>query len=320
MSWIWVARLPDEAVQVRRYEGRKETAMTCQACQTWNGEGDHRCRRCGRRLRLTPTRHVRESYPIAATALAYQPHETAEPLIQPASESHSTACRETAEQRVLFTQHNEPRVIPFDQLTSPAERESIRARAAHLNRTASVPSTKVEVSARRARQSSQKADSQKQFDFFGKPDIAPEPQSAIQCGAPVAPPMLRFNAALVDGFMVLAAALVFAVAFRLGTGVLPVGKLAYSAYFTCLIALAVTYKLIWCFAGVDSFGTTAAGLCVVDLDGNRPSQGRRFWRAMTGFLSLGAVGLGLIWTFVDADGLAWHDQISATFPTFAETD
>lgn len=160
--------------------------MTCQACQTWNGQEDHRCRRCGRRLRATPTRHVRESYPIAATALAYQPQEVAEPEFVP----ENRAPQEAGGQQILFSPQYERRVIPFDQLTSPAERESIRARAAQLARPDPVPSSKVEVSARRPRRYSERREEQDQqrFDFFGKPDVAPAPRSPILCGAAVAPP------------------------------------------------------------------------------------------------------------------------------------
>jgi uncharacterized RDD family membrane protein YckC len=267
-------------------------------------------------LRATPTRHVRESYPIAATALAYQPQESTEPDLVPDSRTP----QHNGSQQILFSTPNERRVIPFDQLTSPAERESIRARAAQLGRPDPVPSSKVEVSARRPRRSLEKRDDQEQqeFDFFGKSDVASAPRSPILCGAAVAPPLLRFNAALVDGFMVLAAAFLFVVTLRLTLGDLPTGKLADSAYLGCFIVLALAYKLTWCIADTDSFGTKNAGLRLVDLDGNVPSQKRRFWRAFSSFLSLGAVGLGLIWTFVDADGLAWHDQISATFPTFSE--
>jgi RDD family len=285
--------------------------MTCQACQTWNSDQDHRCRRCGRRFRVTPTRHVRDAYPIAATALAYQPEADLEEGPAPATPNDP--------QQILFANPNEARVIPFDQLTSPAERESIRARAAQLTQPSPVKSGKVEVSAaRRNRRGASKSDDQQQFDFFGKSEIVASPPSAIQCGAPVAPPLLRLSAAVVDGFMILLATVVFLVGFRLATGSLPVDKFALIAYGAAFVGLNFSYKVLWCFANRDSFGLSAACLRVVDFDGNVPDQKRRFWRALASFLSLGAVGLGLVWTFADADALAWHDQISGTFPTFSD--
>src|SRR3954451_17235700 len=48
----------------------KKATMTCQHCQTWILDDDHRCRRCGRRIRNTPSRISPTTYPIAATATA----------------------------------------------------------------------------------------------------------------------------------------------------------------------------------------------------------------------------------------------------------
>ena len=291
--------------------------MTCQACQTWNSDDEHRCRRCGRRLRATPTRHVRDSYPIAATALAYHPEEQDEPVIATYDPApyHPPA---GDGQQVLFANPNEGRVIPFDQLTSPAERESIRARAAQLTQPSPVKSAKVEVSARSSRRQASKSQDQQQFDFFGKTEVPAAPPSAIQCGAPVAPVVLRLSAAVADGFMILLATFLFLATFRLVLGPLPTGKYALIGYGIAFFSISVAYKLIWCFGNRDSFGLSAARLRIVDLDGNAPSQKRRFWRAFSSFLSLGAAGLGLIWIFADADALGWHDQISGTFPTFSE--
>lgn len=291
--------------------------MTCQACQTWNSDDEHRCRRCGRRLRATPTRHVRSSYPIAATALAYQPEVQDEPVIAPYNPAPNPPPAGPDGQQVLFANPNEGRVIPFDQLTSPAERESIRARAAQLGQPAPVKSAKVEVSARSRRHSS-KAENQQQLDFFGKAEIPPALPSAIQCGAPVAPALLRLSAAVADGFMILLATLVFLSMLRLMIGPLPATQYALMGYGLGFVAISIAYKLLWCFANRDSFGISTARLRIVDLDGNPPTQKRRFWRALSSFLSLGAAGLGLIWIFADADALGWHDQISGTFPTFSE--
>jgi uncharacterized RDD family membrane protein YckC len=105
---------------------------------------------------------------------------------------------------------------------------------------------------------------------------------------------------------------------RLAIGPLPTDKYALIGYGIAFFVISVAYKLMWCFQNRDSFGMTAARLRVVDLDGNPPTQKRRFWRALSSFLSLGAAGLGLIWIFADADALGWHDQISGTFPTFSE--
>ena len=291
--------------------------MTCQACQTWNSEEDHRCRRCGRRLRATPTRLPRDSYPIAATALAYQPEPVAESSsFAETSLSGHEVLPETGGQQILFTTPQEPRVIPFDQLTSATERESIRARIAQ-SRPAPVKTGKVEVSPRRNKKA-KSGERQQNLDFLNAHDVIATPASPIQCAAPVAPPGLRFHAAVLDGAMVLLGSAAFLGVFRLVTGTIPLDRHALIAYAAGVLAVALTYKLVWCFADSDTFGMSATGLRLVDLDGNPAPRKRRFWRSGSSFLSLGAVGLGLIWTFADADSLAWHDHISGTFPTFTE--
>ena len=286
--------------------------MTCQACQTWNLDDEHRCRRCGRRLRTTPTRLPRDSYPIAATALAYR-HEEFAPQ-QEVEEQPIPISADAEPQQALFASPQEPRVIPFDRFTSPAERESIRARAASIPRLSPVRTGKVEVSPRKAR----RGGDQQELDFLGKADVIATPQSTIECAAPVAPPAIRLTAAMIDGLVILLGSMVFLGVFRLATGALPFNREALIAYGAGVFCIAVSYKVMWCFANQDSFGMVAARLRLIDLDGNLPSPRRRLWRAAGSFLSLGAAGLGLIWTFADPDGLAWHDQISGTFPTFIE--
>ena len=140
----------------------------------------------------------------------------------------------------------------------------------------------------------------------------------IECAAPVAPPALRVTAATIDGLMILLGSTVFLGIFRLATGALPLDHQALIAYAAGVFCVALSYKLVWCFANQDSCGMVAARLRLIDLDGNVPNRQRRLWRTAGSLLSLGAAGLGLIWTFADPDGLAWHDQISGTFPTFIE--
>jgi hypothetical protein len=266
-------------------------------------------------MRSTPSRFVRDGYPIAATALAYKT-EPAE-VCERADGEQTADGGQPGTQHILFNAPVEARVIPFERLTSAADMESIRTRAAHLPRPAPVRTAKAEVSAQKARRSRLENEEQRRLDFFGKSEVFHAPKSSIQCGAPVAPPAQRLNAAVLDGFIVCLGIAVFLAVFRFATGALPMDKYALAAYAAASALVALSYKLLWCVANRDSFGVSAAQLRVVDLDGNSPGQKKRFLRATCSCLSVGAAGLGVIWTFVDVDGLAWHDQMSATFPTFA---
>src|SRR3954471_8057485 len=75
----------------------KIATMTCQYCQTWILDDDHRCRRCGRRVRNTPSRVSPSTFPIAASALAHD-------IFSDAAEEESPAVArvEPDGQQVLF--------------------------------------------------------------------------------------------------------------------------------------------------------------------------------------------------------------------------
>ena len=293
--------------------------MTCQHCQTWNLDEDHRCRRCGRRLKSTPGRISPQTYPIAATATAhaYDFSAQAEPVIEDASAA--AVALEPGQQSLFSTPVNEPRVIAFDTLASPAAREAIRARAAEISRPAPVKTAKVEVSPRQSkanRRTRTNADQQR-LDFFGQPEILNQPQSNIICDAPVGAVVLRIQAAMIDGACMVAGVLAAWAVLRLAGVSFALDKHSLLFIGPVLASIPLVYKLIWCYAGQDSIGTTLSGLRIVDFDGNLPSRERRFHRAVGSVISLAAAGVGLIWAFVDEDGLTWHDHMSGTFPTFS---
>jgi uncharacterized RDD family membrane protein YckC len=247
----------------------------------------------------------------AATAPAYSyisEPSPAEPVANGAIEPE-----QAVQQQLFATPWTDPRVIPFESLTTQAERESIRARVASLSRPDPVKTGKVE--ARHLRPKKSRSENQRRFDFWGEQEVFSQPQCDILCDAPVAPPVLRLQAALVDGVLISIGCLP-AFAFYIYSG----GPLALDKQvlpFLVLLALTVSvfYKLLWTIAGSDTPGMKSAGLELVDFDGHQPSSARRYQRFLGGWISLLAAGIGLIWALVDQDGLTWHDHISSTFPT-----
>lgn len=287
--------------------------MTCQHCNTWVLDGEHRCPRCGRRVRLTAWPSVRSSYPVAATAVApaydYPPEAPAADRSSPAP-----AQPEPMGQQALFAgQSSEPRVIPFESLTSQAELESIRARAAGLVRPEPVKAAKVEV--RRARTRRRRSENQRRFEFLDQQEVVSPPESDIACDAPVAPPLLRLQAALVDGALMAIGCIAPLAIYSYWGGPLELNRHLLPFAVVALLTVPVFYQLLWMIAGHDTVGMASAGIELVDFDGNPPSAERRFCRFWGSWISLLAAGLGLIWSLVDQDGLTWHDHISGTFPT-----
>jgi uncharacterized RDD family membrane protein YckC len=267
-------------------------------------------------VRTTPGRISPETFPIAATATAPAYDFPAEKA--PARAPERAAPLPIRGQQPLFSGNAfEPRIIPFDSLTTQSERDSIRARAADIARPE--PLKNPSVGLPRPKPKKSRNVDQRHLDFMGQEEVLAPTEQSIICDAPVAPVALRLEAALIDSFPVvviwalgIAGFKYSGAAFALDKHVLPFVVLAF-------LTVPFFYKLLWTFAGRDSIGLTKAGLRLVDFDGNPPSHSRRYQRFLGTILSVSAAGVGLIWSLVDEDGLTWHDHISSTFPTIASS-
>jgi uncharacterized RDD family membrane protein YckC len=285
--------------------------MTCQHCQTWVLDGDHRCSRCGRRVNVASARISPQSYPIAATATA----PAYEFEMEPEATEVAASSPHDVQQPLFSVPSHDPRVIPFDSLNTQAARESIRARAAQLSRPAPLKAERVQV--RHAGARKKRSAGQRHLDLFGRQEVLSQPQSSIICDAPVAPTSLRMEAGLIDGVLMLIGAGLGVALFRYFDGHISLETHSLLFVALALITIPVFYKLLWTFAGRDTIGMRSAGLRLVDFDGNPPSHARRYQRLLGSMISVLAGGVGLIWVFVDQDCLTWHDHISSTFPTLS---
>jgi len=276
--------------------------MICQHCQTRILDEDHRCRRCGRRVR--DGRGGVESFPVQSSAAA--PAYDFEPEASPVS---------LADQQALFHNPNPGRVISFESLRSPSERQSIRARAAEIPRPEPLPQAKVEL--KRAKARKKVSDRQQRLDFQGVEEVVSPPQSHIICDAPVAPAIMRTEAALIDAAIMLSPMILGLAVYWYEGGSFVIDKSTAPFWLAVLFTVPMLYKLLWSWAGRDTIGLAAMGLRLVDFDGNPPSRERRYQRALASFISLLAAGIGLVWALVDEDALTWHDHMSSTFPTIS---
>jgi len=322
--------------------------MTCQYCQTWNTDDEHRCRRCGRLIQDMAGRAAARNYPIAAvaTALQYEP-SVAQPSGCDVMPEPRASARPAVAQPALFETWPEPRVIPFDSLTSPRERRAIQERAAGLGqppRTAAQTPKGAESARGRSKAESQPSpvnqgrpanqsrpesrlaplraprprpasQDQQAFHFADESEPAAAPAPVIVCDDLAAPPAARLRAALVDllctaAAVTLALAPVFIWARPL---VLDRWTLAWTG--SIVAAVAIVYPLIWIICGCGSIGARATRLTLVSFDGTRPSTAARYRRLLATVISVTAAGVGLLWALFDEDHLTWHDHMSGTFPT-----
>jgi uncharacterized RDD family membrane protein YckC len=254
------------------------------------------------------------SFPVSSEATAREYQYDADAYSAPSASQAPLA--DSGPQRALFSNPNPSRLVSFDTFASPAEREQIRARAAEAARPDPHKQGKVEI--KHAKPRTKVSPDQQVLDFFGSEEIVSPPQSHIICDAPVAPHSLRIQASIIDGLIMLAGmAMIFSgFVYMGGPGALDKHTLPF--LIAALVTVPLFYKGMWTYVGRDSYGTTAAGLRIVDFDGNPPSDSRRYQRLAGSFVSVLAAGVGLIWALVDEDSLTWHDHISGTFPTFGD--
>lgn len=278
--------------------------MECRYCQAVNAEDDHRCSRCGRRLRMTPV----YSSSAAAPALRYEnesgplPQATSgagvavEPVLPPLTRKPITY------QPSLFSSRELPRVVAFETIAP----------------TAFEPPARKPVPSKPRARHRRVIPGQQSLEFApaaGSGRYARQSEGAIYCDAPVAIAAHRAMAAALDASVILMALAVFGSIFYLASGELVVNSRTLPLVIGVAAVVTFLYKLLWCMANGDTAGMRWARLTLVNFEGQRPTRTQRMHRLASGALSLCAAGLGLLWALVDEETLTWHDHISRTFPT-----
>ncbi|HWF11719.1 MAG TPA: RDD family protein [Bryobacteraceae bacterium] len=286
--------------------------MHCKHCGFVNGEDDHRCLRCGRRLSGV----VIAAPPGYSGANALAPalvldNETGEFRPAPSAPPASTAEAQPGLFSVsLFNNAAVPsqNVIPFDR----REREGSRLAAAQ-------PVPRVAV----RKPAVAKVDTQGSLDFVPAPaskarKLKTNVEAQVFCGQPVATPTHRAVAAAIDGAIILIGFGLLLGLFHLMGGNLGQGKSLWIAVGAVLALVAMLYGLIWAIAGRETAGMMFTDLQLITFDGF-PLDGRsRALRLASTWLSFCSGGLGLVWAVADEENLTWHDHISKTFPTIRE--
>jgi hypothetical protein len=278
--------------------------MECRYCQSANANDDHRCRRCGRRLRMGP---VYTASSAAAPVLQYEAapvlQREAAPL-QPKLEP-SGPRRSLTYQPSLFSSRELPRVVPFETIAPGVVQHPSHKSPQTPRKTQPAP-----------RQRHRKViPGQQKLEFTHAARPAKPMDGVIYCDAPVAVPAHRAMAVAVDGSIVLMALAIFGIIFRLAGGAFVIDAKTAPIFLAAAAGVVVFYRVLWCLANGDTAGQYWTHLRLVNFDGQRPTRTQRFYRLASGLLSLLAAGIGLLWSLVDEETLTWHDHISKTFPT-----
>jgi uncharacterized RDD family membrane protein YckC len=312
--------------------------MHCQHCGLINGEDDHRCLRCGRRIAGVVIA-APQSY-IGATALAMQASPETDRDMSPELRERPIL----PQQPPLFgapqtTSHN---VIPFEQLQRQVAGRFAQPLAAPSSRISAQKPAQPEGSPRTLAKkvatsgvgtTSNPASGQGNFDF--RPDV-PQGERILATGVPaqvygdghVAPPARRITAGAMDVSMVLigfgvfvAAAKVAGVYIAASAGQVDAessgfgsGKALWITLSLSLILISLFYGLLWALARRETAGMNWTQLHLVTFDGSALDGRDRAIRFVSAWLSYCSGGLGLLWALADEESLAFHDHISKTYP------
>lgn len=151
--------------------------------------------------------------------------------------------------------------------------------------------------------------------FEGKTPSQPGIPEPVEL--PVRPVSLaqRTYAVAVDAVLVLAASAVFAgVAYRFMAGML-MGKSLLAAAAVVPMLLWFVYQYLLLVYGGTTPGMRASKVRLLTFAGAAPKMRQRRNRVMGLWLSTASLAMGLLWAFVDVDGLCWHDRMSQTYLT-----
>jgi uncharacterized RDD family membrane protein YckC len=272
--------------------------MTCGYCGTHNGEGERRCRRCGRK----PGDTLNGEFSLQTDGALAAAVETASVPPQVRAEASETALRRTARpiQASLFHERPASNVIPFEAY-APVEPPPRRPRAAPQK-----PRRRV-------------AEEQGTLDFLPSQPAQPRTlsttvEAVIYCEAPVATTLHRGIAAALDWSMVLIGYGLFLGVFQAAGGEFVLTRTNLLIFGGMLPLLGFAYGLMWAIVGGETAGMRWMRLRLTTFDGFRPEPRQRLLRFLGSCLSACTV-LGMLWPLADEESLAWQDHISHTFPT-----
>jgi len=133
---------------------------------------------------------------------------------------------------------------------------------------------------------------------------------------------LRLMAAIVDGCIVAACFLVFAVAFALTVGkmagsaaaVAPMSRQAGMIGAAVMLAvLGLLYQLLFFTLSEATPGMRYARISLCTFNDDNPTRSAMRRRILASVLAACPLGIGFIWAWLDDDGLGWHDRISRMY-------
>jgi uncharacterized RDD family membrane protein YckC len=288
--------------------------MRCKHCGFVNGEDDHRCLRCGRRLSgVVIAAPPGYSGANALAASVMMSDDTAEfpPARQDGPAQPTLFANSPASHYSQASPGSGLNVIPFDR----------RERRSTSRQTPPAAAPQHRVSARKS--SGPPADAQGTLDFIPASPVKgrklkTDVDAQVFCDQPVATPTHRLVASAIDGVIILFGFGLLIALFEVMGGRFGVGKALWIGMAAVLALVSMLYGLIWAIAGRETAGMRLTDLQLITFDGFPVDPRSRALRFASTWLSFCSGGLGILWAVADEENLTWHDHISKTFPTIRE--
>jgi uncharacterized RDD family membrane protein YckC len=284
--------------------------VTCNFCGSRNSEGEHRCRKCGRR----PSDKLNGEFSLVRTegALATKFELREQPRGQAAQVAEPRAPRPTVRgvQQSLFPER-QSNVIQFSEY-APQKPTPQRPPAPR-------PLSKAPVKPRTANRRRGVAPGQGSLNFMPPQPAAPRTltttvEAVVSCDMPVATAPHRAVAAALDWSIALIGYGLFLVVYFSMGGVFTWNRLNLMIFGSTLLLVSFTYGVTWALLGADSAGMRWMGLRLITFEGFPLERKHRLLRFAGSCLSFCTV-LGQLWGLWDEECLTWQDHISETFPT-----
>jgi uncharacterized RDD family membrane protein YckC len=153
-------------------------------------------------------------------------------------------------------------------------------------------------------------------DPAGIPESEPVHQPGLY---PVASIDDRRLAAVADAACLLFAYGAFLALFSSVGGQFTLSKLSAAVCAATLAIVYLQYFALFTIFGGTTPGMMLRGLQVVGFTGDTPTPRQMLLRSAGYLLSAGTFFLGFLWAIWDEDSLTWHDRISHTYLTSAQT-
>jgi uncharacterized RDD family membrane protein YckC len=129
----------------------------------------------------------------------------------------------------------------------------------------------------------------------------------------------RRLAAIIDLCCLLFAYGGFLVLFGSLGGHFTLSKLSAAVYTTTFTIVYLQYFALFTIFGGTTPGMMMRGLQVASFSGEPPTPKQMLLRSAGYLLSAGTFFLGFLWAMWDEDELTWHDRLSRTYLSAAET-